>query len=545
MRHNGPITQREHPLAPGTHLVSTTDLQGRILYCNPAFVAASGFERNELLGQPHSLIRHPDMPQEAFRDMWATLGAGKPWSAMVKNRRKDGDHYWVRANVTPIVDGDACVGYMSVRTYAEPAAIERAQSLYKLLREQESGMARHGVTLAQGCIARTGAAGLLPRTARQLSASMTTVVPVLLAAASWAAGRYAGPLPLGLCVAGGAALLAVVLSRRLLERPLDRLLTFAQRIAAGDLTQHMHSRRTDTIGQLEQALNQMNVNLKSIIGDARSEVGQMEGGIAELAAGTLDMSHRTESQASSLEQTAASMEQLTATVRNNTAAAGEAAALAQNMTQIATQGASAVAQVGTTMSSIRESSAHVAEITQVIDSISFQTNILALNAAIEAARAGEHGRGFAVVANEVRSLAGRTTEAARQIKRLTDESQAKVDHGVSQAGSATRLMGDALERVQRVSAFMRDIQQASAQQLDGIAQVGEAVVQLDGFTQQNAAMVEQLSACSSALRGRAEIVNASMQVFKTEVAARPTQASAIELRRLARSGAVSGGMVPA
>ena len=161
MRDNGPVTQREHPLSPGENLVSTTDLKGRIVYCNPAFVAASGFAREELEGQPHNLIRHPDMPAEAFRDLWDSIAAGEPWSAMVKNRRKNGDHYWVRANVTPLMNGGEVLGYMSVRTVPERAEVEAAEALYERMRREAASGPAASIALHRGQLIRRGLAGRL------------------------------------------------------------------------------------------------------------------------------------------------------------------------------------------------------------------------------------------------------------------------------------------------------------------------------------------------------------------------------------------------
>ena len=159
MRNNGPVTQREYQLPSGTTLVSTTDLQSHITYCNPAFVETSGFSRDELIGQPHNLVRHPDMPAEAYRDMWDTLKAGQPWTALVKNRRKNGDHYWVRANVTPVLEGGRVTGYMSVRTAPARAEIQAAEALYATMRaEAAAGHLAHTLHRGDVLVAGLGAA---------------------------------------------------------------------------------------------------------------------------------------------------------------------------------------------------------------------------------------------------------------------------------------------------------------------------------------------------------------------------------------------------
>jgi aerotaxis receptor len=538
MRLNEPNTQREYKLAPDTRLVSTTDPQGRILYCNPAFVEVSGYAASELMGQPHNIVRHPDMPEAAFRDMWETLQRGRPWSGCVKNRRKTGDHYWVQANVTPITDGTQCIGYMSVRTSAQPADIEACGRLYAEWCRHEREGARTRWRLVEGRVERVGLRGALSRAARWLADRRLTVMPLALAVVAWTLGQWGGPMNLGLALAVGAALGVSLMLRHAIEGPLLRLQTFAERIAAGDLTQpRLECARADTIGRVERALNQMNVNLQSLIGDARTEVAQMDDALAELAAGNHDMSERTESQAATLEETAASMEQLSATVEHNSTAAREAAELADSTAALSSDGTQAVDHVRQTMLSIDGASHRIADITQVIDTISFQTNLLALNASIEAARAGTLGRGFAVVASEVRALATRTMDAARHIKALIEESNSTVGTGVKQAARASELMAESLSSAQRVSQFVRDIQRASNEQQAGISQANRAVADLDGITQQNAAMVEQLTACSGALHGRAVVLNAAMQIFRLAGDQRDDLPDAVQLRRASRAAA--------
>ena len=358
MRDNGPVTQREHALPPGENLVSTTDLKGRIVYCNAAFVAASGFSRAELEGQPHNLIRHPDMPEAAFRDMWETIAAGEPWSMLVKNRRKDGDHYWVRANVTPLVEGDRVVGYMSVRTVAARAAIDSAAALYARLRHEEVNGLPPSMRLHRGELQRCGWAGRWQAATRWLARQRLALLPL---AAAWAACVF-------IAIAGFtvAALLATPLAlgsfwlqRRALQAPLGGLLRFAQRMAAGDLTQRLDVTRTDLAGRLQQSLNQLNVNLQTVVGDARAEVEHMQSGVADIAAGNRDMSARTESQAASLQQTAASIEEITGAVRVNASSARESAQLAERAVDITQRSQANVDSLRATMHAISESSRNI------------------------------------------------------------------------------------------------------------------------------------------------------------------------------------------
>ncbi len=547
MRQNLPVSETEYQFPDGETLVSTTDLKGRILYCNPPFIRVSGYEKGELLGQPHNMIRHPDMPEEAFRDMWETIQGGKPWSALVKNRRKNGDFYWVLANVTPLMDGDAPTGFMSVRTKPTVQQVQGAEALYATMRaEKAAGVRVH--RLAGGHLHRDH---LFGRVAQALTFGLPVRMTGLVTtatAASFALGVVtsggswsASPLWLGAGIAGAAvaALAAGLRVRALTVLPMQQLLIAANRMAAGDLTQPIAAGRNDVVGRLSQALGQLNVNLMSIVRDARNEVQRIQGAASEITAGNQELSSRTESQASSLEETASSMEQITGTVRNSVDNARHATSLAKDAEGITHRSSAAVAQVSSTMQAISQSSGRIAEIIQVIDGISFQTNILALNAAVEAARAGEHGRGFAVVAAEVRALAQRTSVASREIKGLIEESAQRVHDGETQVASAGSTMQQAMDAVSQVSVLIGEISTGSAEQLNGISQVNSAVTQLDTITQQNAGMVEELAAAASALKDQAEIVAETVSVFKLDATPRQATRDAAALRKAAREAVVA------
>ncbi|WP_088286729.1 methyl-accepting chemotaxis protein [Ideonella sp. A 288] len=515
MRQNLPVSQREYQVPPGTTLVSSTDLKSHITYCNPAFIEVSGYTRDELVGQPHNMIRHPDMPAEAFRDMWHTLQSGQPWTALVKNRRKSGDHYWVRANVTPVLDNGRVTGYMSVRTSVTRDEVAAAEALYARMRE-EAAAGRSDARLVAGELRHSGwrhrlaeafSLGFGGRLAAFVTASamLISAIVVVVSGFGLAAQIVAATM-------GGLACGWVV--RRMAVSPLLQAIEAVNRMSAGDLTQSMPAGRQDEIGRLSRGLNQLNVNLQAIVGDVRREVEGMTLASREIANGNHDLGNRTESQASNLQQTAASLEQITGTIRQTADNARVAADLSREASAVAERSGQAARDVAGRMHQIRDASNRIAEIIGTIDGISFQTNILALNAAVEAARAGEAGRGFAVVASEVRSLAQRTTQAAQEIKTLIADSSAKVQAGSELADATGVTTVQTQEAVQRVHALIAEISAATGEQSKGVGQINVAVAELDTLTQQNAAMVEELAAAAGSLTGQAEVVSQAVRIFR-------------------------------
>ncbi|HEY0844694.1 MAG TPA: methyl-accepting chemotaxis protein [Noviherbaspirillum sp.] len=690
MRNNQPVSGNEYPLRDDHSIISRTDLKGRITYVNQQFIEVSGFTEEELIGSPHNLVRHPDMPEEAFADLWKTLKSGGSWTGLVKNRRKNGDHYWVLANATPIRENGNVVGYTSVRTRPDREQVAAAEALYARFR---AGTAR-GWRIDNGKAVRTGIGGVLTvfhemsikrrlrlamgalcvllagvgalgvygigaaethlresyadhtlpmaqldTVVRELSRSRQMVSEAVIGAdpaaakqaasdieasldkvnAAWIAYMNAGHADaarkaadklaadraafverglrpavealraadfdkarrfetevltpgfvpvrsdmealmqhemeeatrlsaalqeefrtmyttvLGLVAFG--VLLAVVLGAllvRAIVRPLEHAVDVAKQIAAGNLTASINTGAHDETGQLLHALTVMKTSLSSIIAGVRSNADAISTASGEIALGNADLSQRTEVQASSLEETASSMEELSSTVRQNADHSSNARRLVHGTRDIAVEGGAAMDQLVDTMDRIAAGSRKITDIIGVIDGIAFQTNILALNAAVEAARAGEQGRGFAVVASEVRTLAQRSAAAAKEIKTLINDSVTQVDGGAHQVAQARGKMEEIVGAVQQVAEIMTDIADASAEQSSGIEQVREAVVQMDGVTQQNAALVEEAAAAAESLRAQGRALVQSMGVFTLA-----QQASVPTVRAALASGTAS------
>jgi len=313
-------------------------------------------------------------------------------------------------------------------------------------------------------------------------------------------------------------------------RPLRHAVKVARKVAGGDLSGNIRVESGDEVGQLLQALKDMNASLIHIVGDVRGGTQDIAGASGEIAAGNLDLSQRTQAQASSLEQTAASMEELTGTVKQNADNARQANQLALSAADVAGKGGKVVAQVVDTMSSINASSKKIVDIIGVIDAIAFQTNLLALNAGVEAARAGDAGRGFAVVASEVRALAQRSADAARDIKSLIVSSSQQITGGVALVQETGVALGEILGRMGRITAVISEVSDNTDHQAHHVQQVNASVAEMDRVTQQNAAMVEQTHAATQSLAKEAGELSTLVKTFRTRDAAARAQGSAHQRR---------------
>ena len=489
------VTQNEYPLDDDTTLMSTTDLHSYMTHTNDTFVQVSGFTLQELLGQPHNIVRHPDMPKAAFADMWYTLQKGEPWSGIVKNRRKNGDHYWVRANAVPMVRNGQKMGYMSIRTRATEEEIAAVEPLYKALNEGRCKKRIH-----KGLVVRKGWLGKLP--AMPLRWRVRSVMAVLFAvmaatlvasAAGWAS----------LVAAAVVMLLGTLVFEQQIVRPVENVARQALRVATGERNSVQHLNRSDELGLTLRAVGQLGLMCRWLINDVSSQVVSVRDGSDRLAQGNEDLNDRTRQTVANVQQTVATMNQMAASVQSNSETAAEVDKLSMAASSAATQGGTVMQTVVKTMDDIADSTQRIGSITSLINDIAFQTNILALNAAVEAARAGEQGKGFAVVAGEVRHLASRSANAANDIRKLIDASASKVQSGADQVHAAGRTMDDIVEQVKNVTQLIAQISHSTSEQATGLTELTRAVAELDSITQKNADLVEESAQISAMVKHRA------------------------------------------
>ncbi|MDD0811149.1 methyl-accepting chemotaxis protein [Curvibacter sp. RS43] len=522
MKLNLPVTPHEVLLPEGAVLVSTTDVQGRITHCNRAFVDVSGYAYDELLGQPHNLVRHPDMPVEAFADLWSTIGRGRAWSGLVKNRCKNGDFYWVQANVSPVMEQGKPVGYMSVRLRPTREQVAAAEALYaKLAVEKRRG--ERSFRLHAGGVRGVGWRDL-PKRRFRLSLAQRVGLAAALAqglawgvgvsglASDWGVAPWVAPLVAASLCWGGFQLWFW----RGTAQPLQDAADLAGSLAGCNLDGVLDYDPTHPIGQIKRQLWLVNLNMRAIVTDVRAEVEDMVAEARSIRDGTLDLSARSEQQAQAVTQTVASVTEITASLQHTCDTTTQLAALSDRARDNANQGRQATDAVSQSMGQIHLSSRRITDIIELMETLAFQTNLLALNAAVEAAHAGDQGRGFAVVAAEVRLLAQRSRDAALQIRQLIDHSARDVSLGTERVDEANRTIGGVVAAVQRVSGLLQDIQNASQEQLLGVTQVDQAMQVIDDVTQRNAGLAQASALATQTLERRADTLQRAVRIFRVK-----------------------------
>ena len=532
MRMNGPVTNAEYVLPEGEVIITHTDPSSRITYANQAFLTSSGFSLEECIGEPQNIIRHPDMPAEAFADLWQTIRAGKGWTGLVKNRRKDGGFYWVRANITPMMSNGRVTGYMSVRIKPTRDEVRDAERVYADIR---AGRARH-LRVKEGRIFDTSAAGAFKRALNPSLKTGTWVVMGLLTLLLSTLG-IAGWLTRGFDLFTALTLMAAAIAccnmlyiQSHVVHPLLKLQRAAFQMLSGDTATRIPAQGVSCVVAVAQAFEQLRVKLDGVLKDNLSAASQVRGGVSSVVTASADLANRTNETAASLEETAASLEELTATVQRNTENAHQAAQLAMSSSRATTHGRDVVTEMYETMKAISDSSKRINDIVTIIDGIAFQTNLLALNAAVEAARAGDQGRGFAVVAQEVRSLAQRSAASAKEIKELIEGSRETVTRGSELASRAEESMTDVVQSVKRVADVIGEIEAASREQSVGIEQINKAMTQMDQITQQDAQMAQELIGTAERLDGESKQMVAAISSFSMQESISPAASAPSQTR---------------
>jgi aerotaxis receptor len=510
-------TGREFVIGENEFLVLVSDKAGTFVYANPAYCRASGYAWDELKGTIMSRMMHKDTPAQVSLDMTYTIKRKKPWTGIIKNKRKNGDYYWLRLNFSPIFTANNLyAGGLLVHSRATREEIAHYEPLYKKMTSGQGKdlLLRHGRVYRLSLL---GKARLFLNSVGLRWQVWGAVFSTALVGAGCVVG-VADKLDVGVWASlvilfTGCGAIGKFLSNAIIN-PLKKSIRVANDIAAGNLSSRLDSSRSDELGELMRALNQMNMNMRATVVDVRDGVGVMQRATGDIASGTVDLSERTNTQAVHLETTASSMEQMTANIKQTADASKQASQYVTSARAAAESGGRVIAEVIQTMAGITQSSKKIAEIIGVIDSIAFQTNILALNAAVEAARAGEQGRGFAVVAGEVRNLAQRSATSAKEIRKLIVESVEKVNGGSKLVNTAGKTIEDVVKQVHHVTDLVMRIADASLEQSAGIGQISDGVNNLDQVTQQNAAMVEEATASAESLRTQAEQLAAAVSVFK-------------------------------
>ncbi|MGD9786508.1 MAG: methyl-accepting chemotaxis protein [Sulfuricellaceae bacterium] len=499
MKINLPVTEVEHRLNPGQPIVSKTDLKGIITYANQAFVDISGYSREELIGKNHNLVRHPDMPPEAFADLWHTLKRGDPWRGIVKNRCKNGDYYWVEAYVTPIKEKGQIVGYMSVRNEPMREQVAGAEQLYKAVREGKASIPATPSSTTKGL----GFGSLLALGMAFVFALLTAAVMVGVQRGTAAIAPVGGLI----LTAGLVALISVIWLKNRVGRIMSTAVDALEMLAEGNFNARVDTAAGGEFGRLLTALESMRINTRAIIADVLYSAKTMEDISAWLKTEMHEVMQRSESQAESAQQASTAMDQMKESIANisaNTAETVEAATHTQALVQegdkrmeksreSSLRAVQRVTESRQTIQDLGEAIRKIGTITEVIKEIADQTNLLALNASIEAARAGEQGRGFAVVADEVRKLAERTSLSTADISVTITQIQETTNMAINSMDTVAHEVEDGTRLIEESSASLAEILAATHRTHDMASQIAEMIGQQSLATAHAAKGTEEIA----------------------------------------------------
>jgi aerotaxis receptor len=543
MRKNQPVTDIETRLPEGQFIYSRTDLKGIITEANEAFAQISAYRREEMLGQHHNMVGHPDMPAEAFADMWRDLRAGRPWQGVVKNRRKDGGYYWVVANASPIRENGQIVGYQSIRTAPSRDEIQAAEKAYQRIRQGDTSIAiKHGRVVAarKSLLTRfTGLGFQLP-----LMGVLGCLLSLVALLSSLSPGAALTPL---LQTASGIGILLslnflLAFTPRLKADLGETFTALEKMLTSGDLRQRIRHQRHDLLGDMVGNIDRVISSFQSTVQGMADTAAQVHRVATEVKEGVGNVRESAHVQSDATSTAAAGIEQITVSIGEVAAHAGSTREAAAQASALSEEGARLSAEACSTILSLADTvkgsavqverlgqqSNEISRITGVIKGIADQTNLLALNAAIEAARAGDAGRGFSVVADEVRKLAESTAKATSEIAAMTQsvqhETNKAVDamrHGAQQVESGVQLVQEAQNALQEINAQMsltvdmvNDISHSSAEQEKGMTIMAQSVERVAAMTEQNMAVVSQTTNTTDYLAELVERMNKSVNQYR-------------------------------
>ncbi|MBW6477298.1 MAG: methyl-accepting chemotaxis protein [Chromatiales bacterium] len=513
MKINLPVSGKERILDDDASIVSTTDLKGAITSCNEDFLKYSGFSEQELLGVNHNIVRHPDMPPEAFADLWATMKRGEAWMGIVKNRCKNGDHYWVDAYVAPVYEAGDIIGYQSVRAKARPEDITRADQLYKSLKGGRLPLKLRLQTAYQN----------------QLFIAFAVFLLILLVA-MLATGQMMLNAGAGFSLLGG--LIAAFVAARFMSRPLRQEASEAKKIINNPIMSMVYAGRTDETGQIVTALRMLQARNRTVIGRVANYANDLTVASEQLAGHAKETERGMANQNREIDQLATAMHEMAATVHevannaSNTARASEQADQAAKSGAYVATGAiggiegllNEIRGAGKVIAKLDTDSENIGKVLTVIKGIAEQTNLLALNAAIEAARAGEQGRGFAVVADEVRTLATRTQDSTAEIRNMIEalqngareavtameQAQHRAEASAEQVENAAEKLGTIAGEVATIAGMNTEVASASEQQSQVAEEMSKSIRSIRDEAEETTTRANQTAQASNQLAQTAE-----------------------------------------